>query len=321
MKNRKIYIVTTTINSPTIATLKFCERTTRRNKNGDSFRFIIVGDTKTPHDEYNALMDKYPNVLYLSPELQEQMYPDLSEVIGWRKIQRRNIGYVFAYDDGCDILASVDDDNIPYDNWGEDIFVGQDVIYDEYRAGSGYFDPLSITKDNHLWHRGYPIEYLQSRHEVEYRGKNTKKCLVQADLWDGDPDIDAICRLTFKPCVKYSDITEPYGANQPAPFNSQNTFIDRSVIPWYAVLPFTGRMDDIWGSYIVQAKFPNSVIYNKATVYQDRNVQDLVTNLENEIIGYRNTLRFIDSGENFESVLPEEALKFWKCYRNQFKGL
>jgi len=43
-------------------------------------------------------------------------------------------------------------------------------------------------------------------------------------------------------------------------------------------------MDDIWGAYIIQKKFPNSVIYNKATVYQDRNEQDLITNLEKEII-------------------------------------
>ena len=75
-----------------------------------------------------------------------------------------------------------------------------------------------------------------------------------------------------------------FGSNQIAPFNSQNTFLSREVLPYYAVLPHVGRMDDIWGAYIVQHYFPDSVIYNKATVYQDRNLQDLITNLENEII-------------------------------------
>jgi hypothetical protein len=136
-------------------------------------------------------------------------------------------------------------------------------------------------------------------------------------LWDGDPDIDAMARLTHKPCVRYNDITRPYGSTQLAPFNSQNTFLDRSVMPVYAVLPYVGRMDDIWGAYIMQSYFPNSVVYDVATVYQDRNVQDLVTNLENEVIGYRNTLKLVEhirNGEDFFSILPDTTKRFWDTY-------
>lgn len=121
-----------------------------------------------------------------------------------------------------------------------------------------------------------------------YKGKTKRKVLVQADFWDGDPDIDAICRLSKKPIVKFNKF-EPFCSNQLSPFNSQNTFLSREVIPYYAVLPHIGRMDDIWGGYILQHFFPGSIIYNQATVYQDRNTQDLITNLENEVIGYRNT--------------------------------
>ena len=64
--------------------------------------------------------------------------------------------------------------------------------------------------------------------------------------------------------------------------------------PYYAVLPYVGRMDDIWGSYILQHYFPNSVVYKKASVYQDRNVQDLITNLENKK-QYACALKFIES--------------------------
>jgi hypothetical protein len=77
-------------------------------------------------------------------------------------------------------------------------------------------------------------------------------------------------------------------------------------------------MDDIWGGYILQHHFPNSVVYDVATVYQDRNVQDLVTNLENEVIGYRHTLDFIESGGDYHQFLPTETLRFWKCYQEQF---
>jgi hypothetical protein len=309
----KKYIVTTTINKPTIATLKFCEISDR-----DNWFFVIIGDTKTPHEEYKNLENKYKNVIYLSPEEQDKLYPELSKIIGWKTIQRRNIGFVYAYKNGADVMATVDDDNIPYDNWGQNLMIGKEIKIDLYEPELDVFDPLSVTVNNHIWHRGYPIEYLQKRHRVEYKGKTIRKVLVQADLWDGDPDIDAMARLTFKPIIKYSDVKEPYCSNKIAPFNSQNTFLSREVIPYYSVLPFVGRMDDIWGSYILQHYFPNSVIYSPASVYQDRNVQDLITNLEKEIIGYRNTLQLINSLVSLNKVLPKETLEYYNIYKKQF---
>ena len=315
--NKKLVIVTTTINSPTIATRRFCEIAQSRANTV----FVIVGDSKTPHDEYVKLANEFGEgkVVYLDPMTQQDSYPEISSVIGWKTIERRNIGYLYAYDSGADILASVDDDNIPYANWGQDIKVGETVAYDCYRSKrSEFFDPLSVTKDNHLWHRGYPIEHLQTRHEVEFVGRRYKKCLIQANLWDGDPDIDAMARLIYKPCVKYSDVTGPYGSEQKSPFNSQNTFIAREAMPFYTMIPFVGRMDDIWGSYILQHYCPNSVVYDVATVYQDRNVQDLVTNLEAEVIGYRNTLSLAESGGDFTKFFTEDMLKFWELWKAHF---
>ena len=77
-------------------------------------------------------------------------------------------------------------------------------------------------------------------------------------------------------------------------------------------------MDDIWGAYVLQHFFPDSVIYNKATVYQDRNVHNLVNNMMDEVIGYRNTLNLINDLENFKNYLPENVVEFWNVYRNQF---
>lgn len=299
------FIVTTTINSPTEATKKFCSFS--------DWTVIVVGDTKTPHDEYEKL-----NCIYLRPEKQERKYKELSDAIGWKSIQRRNIGFVEAYNLGADIVATVDDDNIPYDDWGQNLYVGQTIECNLWEPEHDVFDPLSVTNNPQVWHRGYPIEYVPTRNKVEYKGKTKRKVLVQADLWDGDPDIDALARLSMKPIVKFN-IKKPYCSNKIAPFNSQNTFLAREVLPYYSVLPFTGRMDDIWGSYILQHYFPNSVIYNKASVYQDRNVQDLITNLEKEIIGYRNTLKLVQDLANYEKHLPEEAKKFWDIYRSYYK--
>jgi hypothetical protein len=309
------FIITTTINQPTKATLKFCE--IAKNK---KWRFIVVGDTKTPHQEYEKLQYNYPfTFTYLSPEYQQEKYPELSETIGWKSIQRRNIGFVYAYDQGADIIATVDDDNIPYDNWGDDLFVGKEIEIDTYRHKKfTAFDPISPTNHNDLWHRGYPIEMVPEKNNIEYLGKSYRKVLIQADFWDGDPDIDALCRLSKMPVCKFNEF-KPFGSPNISPFNSQNTFLSREVLPYYAVLPHAGRMDDIWGAYIVQHYFPNSVIYNKATVYQDRNIQDLITNLENEIIGYRGTLNLINDLKNYYNYLPESTQKFWDVYRKQFK--
>lgn len=301
----KKIIVTTTINSPTLATIKYSKM--------DDWDLIVVGDTKTPHEEYERL-----DCIYLSPEYQEKTYPDLSEAIGWKSIERRNIGFVEAYNRGADIIATVDDDNIPYEEWGKNVVVGQNIEIDFYKTDLGVFDPLSATEHTNIWHRGYPIELVPLRDAITYGGKLKRRVLVQADLWDGDPDINAMARLSMKPIVKFDKTQSPYGSLSISPFNSQNTFLAREVIPYYSVLPHIGRMDDIWGSYILQHYFPNSVVYNKASVYQDRNVQNLIKNLENEVIGYRNTFNFVNDLDNYKNYLPDQTKKFVEIYKKQF---
>jgi hypothetical protein len=309
----KKYLILTSISQPSVATLKYCEIADKKD-----WELIFIGDLKTPHESYQKLESEYKNFTYLTPEQQEKLYPELSEAIGWNKCQRRNIGFIYAYDNGADILATSDDDNIPYDNWGDEILVNQEIEVDCYENKlANAFDPISVTEHNTLWHRGYPVEFVHVKNENEYKGKVKRKVVVQADFWDGDPDIDAICRITQKPIVKFKDF-KPFCSTQIAPFNSQNTFIAREAIPFYVVFPYLGRMDDIWGAYVLQYYFPDSVIYNKATVYQDRNVHNLVNNMMDEVIGYRNTLPLINDLENFINYLPDNVKHFWNVWRNQF---
>jgi len=314
-KKMNLYIVTTTINLPTLATRRFAQIAAERG-----YTMVVVGDLKTPHEAYYELERTYRNsFIYLTPGRQEEMYPELSNTIGWKSIQRRNIGFVYAYHQGADVVATVDDDNIPYDDWATDLVVGKEIeidLYDHNQAHS-IFDPLSVTEYDHLWHRGYPIELVPDKNSIAYQGRTNREVLIQADFWDGDPDIDAICRLSHKPVVKFKYF-KPFGCFGIAPFNSQNTFIARKALPKYSVLPHIGRMDDIWASYILQHYFPQSVVYNRASVYQARNPQDLVTNLENEVIGYRNTLSLIDDLFNYQTYLPDATKKFWEVYQNQF---
>ena len=304
MKN---YIVTTTINSPTEATIRFAN-------DFPDWQLIVVGDINTPHREYEKI-----DCVYLHPDYQESEYKDLSDAIGWRSIQRRNIGFCEAYRLGAEVIATVDDDNIPYDNWGYNLLVGKTIDINCYESENGYFDPMSVTDDNDLWHRGYPIQHVRTKNNVRLVGKVNRRVVVQADMWDGDPDIDAMCRIPHQPCVNLSkSIQEPYCSINISPFNSQNTFIHRDILPYYMVLPHVGRMDDIWGSYIIQKMIDpqsskDTVVYCPPTVYQDRNSHDLIKDLEGELLGYRNTLRFI---EDFNYNLPEKTQRAYNEYRH-----
>ena len=117
-----MHIVTTTVNNPTDATIKFCQLS---HQNG--WHFLIVGDLKTPHEKYLNLTKKYKNIFYLTPDSQKKLYPAISKLIGWNTIQRRNIGFIHAIKNDAEIIATIDDDNIPYDKWGQNLVVGKTI--------------------------------------------------------------------------------------------------------------------------------------------------------------------------------------------------
>ena len=308
-------IVTTTINEPTEATKRYAKLALEKN-----WKFYVVGDTKTPHNLYETL----EGVTYLHPDYQEKKYKELSDCIGWKSIQRRNIGFVEAYKEGDhQIIATIDDDNIPYSDWGTKLTVNKKINVNHYKGNTYVFDPISPTSySDKIWHRGFPLEYVPERKKALLHQDREVEVKVQADFWNGDPDIDAMARLTVKPYCDFNSERGifPFTSKNIHPFNSQNTFLSRDVIPHYAVWPHVGRMDDIWGGYYLQTKIdPNQIIFNKASVYQNRNEQDLIINLKNEIIGYRKTLPWILNGCTLSSeYIPDETLKFLETYFNEF---
>jgi len=310
-------IVTTTINPPTKALLKFHEFAKKNN-----WVLVVVGDKKTPGDLYDAMRDDH--LVYLEPAWQEMRYPELSDLIGWNCIQRRNFGFLWALEAGAEIIATVDDDNIPYKIWGTDIFVGRTARVDTWDTGKEIFDPLFHSPE--FWHRGYPIQLLDdSKIEPQHRSVESREILVQADLWDGEPDIDAICRIvrTWDGRIpveyRHKDI---YTGREMGPFNSQNTYLSRKVFPTYFLFPHVGRMDDIWASYVTQAKFPNSVVYGPATVFQERNPHDLAKDLEAEMLGYKHNLELVrrlkdPSLGDWQEFLPDKARVAYEIYKKE----
>lgn len=295
-------IVTTTIYPPRDAIKKFSKM--------EGWNLIIAGDTKTPHDEYKGI-----NCIYLDPETQESLYPELSNAIGWRTIQRRNIAIAYAYKQGADIIALVDDDNIPLDNWGKDIIVGDTVKTIRIESDTGIVDPLHLypKTDKFMWHRGFPHELLETRRNYTFKENERVRCLVQACAWLGSPDVDAIYRKVKPDEELLKGIPQRYSSSCFMPFNSQNTIIHRDIVPDYLVFPFVGRFDDIWGSYHVQHKFNKPfIVFTEPTVIQERNEHDICKDIEGELYGYRNNLRFIRGDY---SVIPEKTRKVIEIYK------
>src|SRR3984957_19044594 len=116
----KKVIVTTTINPPTEAIKKFEAMT--------DWELVVIGDLKTPKDY------KLNHGIYVTPEEQEKYDKELSDAIGWNCIQRRNFGLLWAHDMKADIVAVVDDDNIPYENWGKNLMIGKETEVNYYET-------------------------------------------------------------------------------------------------------------------------------------------------------------------------------------------
>ncbi len=79
-----------------------------------------------------------------------------------------------------------------------------------------------------------------------------------------------------------------------------------------------GRMDDIWASFYVQA-LGYKVYYDKASVYQKRNLHDLTVDFEREILGYKNNLSLLNdiskSPDKISNYLPYKSMKAFETYR------
>jgi hypothetical protein len=301
----KKIIVTTTINPPSEAIEQFDAM--------PDYDLIVIGDRKTPAGY------KLGRGTYVSPEEQERRYPRLSGLLGWNCIQRRNIGFLIALEMGADVIATIDDDNIPRPGWGRDLLIGRTVAVRSYRCQAAAFDPLGATNYPRLWHRGFPIQLVASR-DYSACDEAVLDVQIQADFWDGDPDIDAVCRMTQRPACGFDPAVFPFTSPAIAPFDSQNTFVARALMADYFMFPGIGRMDDIWGGYYLQAQTGARPVFCRASVEQSRNDHDLTRDFSLEIVGYEKTLALLNDisqdPRNLFAYLPGFAVAAFLEYRS-----
>jgi len=323
----KKIIVTTTINPPTEAIRKY--------EAMEDWELLVIGDVKTP------MPYCLERGLFLSIGAVEDHYPDLVNLIGKNSVRLgRMVGFIEAYKRGADIIASIDDDCMPNDNWGKGIILGSEVVgAREFKCDKICWDPFEPHSYTRMCHRGFPLELNQQAMDFPI-AEGWREGNITPLVWEshchGDSDFNAIDRLSGAVDYYEDEYRTPYFADCFSPINTQNTFIHRSVIKdFYANIPFVGRADDIWAGYIFQALHPRSTVYGvpSATHEQERSVQSLINDLEDEIFMYRNTYPFLTDLRvasiphvGFPSVsdvmrryLPEKSLQAINLYRGHFK--
>ena len=293
----KTSIVTTTINIPILLT-EYAKNA--RYHGHEDVDFITIGDRKSVPGtaEFCKSIERYYPSIYLDIPAQQRYldrFPDLWAHLRFDSIQRRNIGIMLAYENGADVVITIDDDNfvLNQDFVGRHTIVGTAPELPVYGSTGGWFNVCSLLDSDggvQFYHRGYPqkIRWTESDHFVTV-SRSKRMVAVNAGLWLDNPDIDALTRMERQPVVR--------GVKQPwlgtfslspgtwCPFNSQNTAIARSAIPAYFLSPYTGRYDDIWASYIViriAEHLNDAIAFGEPLVRQERNPHDLWKDLDAE---------------------------------------
>lgn len=254
--------------------------------------FVVAGDKKTPAEAKpfceNSAKEFGVECIYQTVDDQIAWlkdFPELDQEIPWNCIQRRNIAILTAFQKGCDVIITIDDDN--YFVEGQD-FVGEHCS-PIVEGGSPHTELLSNTKWLNVcdyledkrkveyYPRGYPMNQRWVDPKPIYRAeKSSRPIKVNAGLWLDDPDVDAITRLCNDICaVKYTrEDSFAMAKGTWCPFNSQNTALSKDIIPAYCLSPNVGRYDDIWAGYAILAiadYFDHATMFGFPLVKQERN--------------------------------------------------
>ena len=296
----KTAIITTTIHVPKL----LADYAADAVKHNRDVAFFVVSDKKTPPEAETFCKgvagDSGLPVRWLGISQQEEVmaaFPELNAYIPWNCIQRRNVGHLLAWMEGYEMLIAIDDDNFvsdaDYVGHHQSAFAAKQT--ESVSAARGWFNCCSLLEDaggRIFFPRGYPVEERSgAAGDLRYL-KNSARLVVNAGLWLGDPDVDAVTRLAVPPDVVNFPRGKTLGLAQGTwcPFNSQNTAVHRDVLPAWFLSPAMGRFDDIWASYVVLAcseKMGDAVAFGRPLVRQDRNAHDLFRDFDLERLGMR----------------------------------
>ena len=278
------------------------------------FQLVVTGDKKTPKDW------SFPGVIFLSVETQKALGFKTYDSLPFGNYQRKNMGYLFAISCGAEYIYDTDDDNHPYID-ASAYFNMKDhdygLILNSTSSTSSAWNPCTHFGQPNMWPRGYPLSQINKPYINDYVCTRRKTSWVQQGVVDGDPDVDAIFRLTksmeSKPINVTFDPSAPSMQIPPfrfAPYNAQNTFFWKEAF-WSLYLPVTHtfRVTDIWRSYWTQRLIwllDGTIQFYGPNAFQQRNSHSYLSDYKEEPVLYMQT----------EALL--EFLTKWKCSKDLF---
>jgi hypothetical protein len=273
----RLGLVVTTIQHPTLQLRRLIE-------SFDFHSVVIVGDLKTPTDW------SWPGARYLSVEDQLSMAPELAKLTPWNTYARKNLGYLACLASGATVIFESDDDNGPIPEHGPLAIEGsfQGPVFE---SKSGWINPYRMTNRTDIWPRGLPLDEIQNDAPYTSVDSHVDNVAVQQWLAAGEPDVDAIYRLTRdQTTVDLEGGRFAVGHGSYTPFNSQSTAWHSHFELMYLPATVSFRMTDIWRSFValrVMHSMDASLVYMGPGVHQDRNPHDFLNDFESEIPGYR----------------------------------
>lgn len=245
---------------------------------------IVIGDSKSPREFH------LPGADFFDLESQKIMPYALAPLCPVGHYARKNLGYLTAMARDCNTIVETDDDNIPTDEFWS---TRKEAGAHDHVSGKGWLNVYSLFSDTGIWPRGLPLEKLMTQNEIKIEERVSQlPSPIQQGLADGDPDVDAVFRMTQKLPVTFHQRARPVRLEKGlwSPFNSQNTIWMREAFPLlYLPAYCTFRMTDIWRSFVAQRiawECSWELSFHNATVYQERNEHNLLRDFEHEIPGY-----------------------------------
>lgn len=272
----KKFIVITSIFPPTEAVRAFAAR--------EDYHLVVVGDRKSPADWHQD------GCVYLGVEDQIALNASMASLIPYNHYGRKMMGYIYAIQQGADIIIDTDDDNIPYQDWAFPSFEGE---FTTSSPALGWVNIYHHFSEQRIWPRGLPLRHISdSRDKLTWQPQALP---ARVGIWQGlaneDPDVDAIYRLTSnEPCNFVDRDPVVLEKGTVTPFNSQNTAFHKELFPLLFLPSFvTFRFTDILRGIIAQPilwQHNYRLGFLKATVVQKRNEHDYFKDFESEVPMY-----------------------------------
>jgi len=286
----KIALCTTTIHVPhALKLLRKCS---------PDVMFFIAGDRKSPDLEIAKTLEDVPNHMYFGGDWITPW--KCNQHIGFNTLARRNIAFLEALKWDADVIVSWDTDNYCLDQ--NYFFHFEEALRQPFNGivvsgKDDWFDAGAYLRPP-AKHRGFPI---QRKHQPVYSTTTDAKVGVAAGLILNDPDVDAVTRIAQAPDSQEVSLLMDAGVvvdlHTWTVFNTQSTAVIRELVPAWFLLPNVGRMDDIYGSLIVQrvARERNlHVHFGQPYALQQRHPHDLIKDMRAEIAGYENVIKLAE---------------------------